>query len=55
MVYKNIKTHKAFYTSFGLVYATVTGENKIVLIYIILLMWESLNTQDVSLLHACNI
>jgi len=55
MVYKNIKDHKAFYTSLGLVYATVTGKSKIVLIHFILLNWEYLNTQDVFLLHTCNI
>lgn len=55
MVYKNIKNDKAFYTSFEFTYATVTGENKIVLIHIIPLICESSNDQHMSLLHACNI
>lgn len=52
---KILKATKPSNTSFELAYATVTGENKIALIHIILLICESLNAQDVSLLHACNI
>lgn len=43
MVFKIIKNYRTFYTLFGLVYATVKGENTIILIHVIPFIWESLN------------